>query len=441
MPHNVTFIIETTGGAPVFHLPCPLSSFSALAEAAQTNIEFIFRNHGGTPTFHVGGAEVGLIPERAWDIGTVVRGVMDARARAAGEEVVVKLEEGMPRVALKAKGKEREREGEEHANDERGEQSSNFATARPPQPAECSHRGEAAQGAQLSSLVTVRPPQRATDPDVRDTSAHAPSDLPLVARALTCEEADAVARGSLEADFANIIQNGREDFAYVCDPAQPPTRHLTPAEEAEWPRLWDALLHLDRVFSGPLRDTQALMRRCAAMEEAAARRGAVSRFFSCRAHRSGTVGRDTSKDKPNSFRVLLAASLATLPPSQPQGQQPTSQAARSSRTSDRLSQASQSQSQSQSQSTARIPAAPRTPSPDARAVVEIVRHALQPLRQAVSQGAFSPFLTLCQLFLALCSSSAPPSYHTHSPDSLSSCLLLPSPLASLPTSVSVLLPL
>ncbi|KAJ6575785.1 hypothetical protein DFH09DRAFT_1151069, partial [Mycena vulgaris] len=224
------FIIETTGGAPVFHIPFPISALGALAGVdprggsgsvsatgkgshresgdrgqrempnVDEDVQFIFRNKGGTPTFHVGGADIGVCAADAWDLTRVVRAVMRGRAAAEGD-VTVKVEEGTAGVPL-----------EEPVEETR------------------------------------------TCPYSR-------------------EELAAIARGSLtRATFAAVYAEGRADFALQCDPASPPDRALSAAEEREWRVLWEALLHLDRVFTGPLRDNVALKRRSDRMIEAAARR-------------------------------------------------------------------------------------------------------------------------------------------------------------------------
>jgi hypothetical protein len=52
-----------------------------------------------------------------------------------------------------------------------------------------------------------------------------------------------------------VYETSRQQFAFAIDPSQPVTRPLTAEEGAGWHRLWDSLLHMDRVFAGPLRGT------------------------------------------------------------------------------------------------------------------------------------------------------------------------------------------
>lgn len=122
MVRTTTFIIETTGGAPIFHIPFPISSLGALAGTGHEseNVKFVFRNVGGTPTFHVGGAEVGVPPD-AWDYAKVVKAVMGERRVKAERELAVggvetphvrvKVEDETPRMPATVKGKEQEGEG------------------------------------------------------------------------------------------------------------------------------------------------------------------------------------------------------------------------------------------------------------------------------------------------------------------------------------------
>lgn len=127
---RTTIIIETTGGAPVFHIPVPLNIVSRAPPGGA--VKFVFRNIGGTPTFHVGGAEVGVGDEDAWDLGRVVRAVGERRVKIEEEEqrlwidsgnggtgsgdvrVWVKEEEEEVRIPGRDKGKGRERDLGEH---------------------------------------------------------------------------------------------------------------------------------------------------------------------------------------------------------------------------------------------------------------------------------------------------------------------------------------
>ncbi|KAJ7435393.1 hypothetical protein FB451DRAFT_1571570 [Mycena latifolia] len=257
---TTTFIIETTGGTPTFHLPLPLSSFATVADLGAGSVQFLFRNKGGSPVFHVGGAEVGVSTGEAWTLERVVKGVMEERRRA-GEEVTVRViveeeEVQIPQIAKwkeNRKGKERRREAEFVSRADRGKSSR-------PEPTD----------------DTPRPTKKRR----REVDAALPQ-----ARTYTPEERAALSRGSLTADaYDEFITEGRADLLLACHPAPSPsslsplTLHspaplLSAEEEAEWPRLWDALLHLDRVFTGPLRDNIALKRRSDAMIEAAALRG------------------------------------------------------------------------------------------------------------------------------------------------------------------------
>jgi hypothetical protein len=139
MARTISFIIETLDGAPVFHIPFPISYSGALAGVGNENenVKFVFRNRGGTPTFHVGGAEVGVSSADAWDYATVVNAVMRERRvksekdRAVGSgvagssQVRVKVEEETLRIPGKGqdKGKQRQREGIVDRNNGQGSSS------------------------------------------------------------------------------------------------------------------------------------------------------------------------------------------------------------------------------------------------------------------------------------------------------------------------------
>ncbi|KAJ6620478.1 hypothetical protein B0H10DRAFT_2021740 [Mycena sp. CBHHK59/15] len=223
---RTTFVIETTGGSPVFHIPVPLS----LLTAAPGSVKYVFRNRGGNPTFHVGGAEVGVSAADAWDYGTVVRGVREARimklegtAAAQKKNVdvrAIKTEEGTPRISRKDKGKEQD-----------------IGYERRPAEADC--------------------PPEPTDPPV-------PRNY---------EEVSAILRGSLTPQtLRDVYERGKREFALQCAPTLPPDRTLNAAEEAEYAPLWEALLKLDRLSAGPERDIDALKRRSDEMVAAAVAR-------------------------------------------------------------------------------------------------------------------------------------------------------------------------
>ncbi|KAF7344050.1 Aldo-ket-red domain-containing protein [Mycena venus] len=215
-----------------FTSPSPISTLGALTDGhddANEKVKFVFRNTGGTPTFHVGGAEVGVAPGDAWDYATVVKAVMrERRLKAGGEEtpqVRVKVEEETPRMLMKEKGKGAERQRE------------------------CNEQGSSKSAMDVTS--TPVPPSRQ----------------------FSREELDALRRGSLTLDcFDEVYEQGRQDFAFALDPSQPLTRALTEEEETEWHALWEALLRMDRMFHGPLRDNNALIRRSEEMVAAAAQR-------------------------------------------------------------------------------------------------------------------------------------------------------------------------
>ncbi|KAJ7618115.1 hypothetical protein DFH06DRAFT_1237085 [Mycena polygramma] len=245
MPRSTTFIIETTGGAPVFHIPVPIS---LLGE--HENVKFVFRNFGGTPTFHVGGADVGVGPGEAYDYATTTVAVMRERRiklEREGQELVMledgvaasgpssegtpqvrmKLEEETPRVPKRSKGKEKAREHDAE--------------------------GDAGQGGSTSAFTGAS-----------NTTDAVPSSP---------EEVLALQRGSLHVDnFAEVYEQGRQDFALRCAPSQPSDRALTSDEEKEWRLLWEAVLVLDRENWGPTRDPDELKRRSEEMIVAAARR-------------------------------------------------------------------------------------------------------------------------------------------------------------------------
>ncbi|KAJ7635839.1 hypothetical protein DFH06DRAFT_1220564 [Mycena polygramma] len=245
MPRSTTFIIETTGGAPVFHIPVPIS---LLGE--HENVKFVFRNFGGTPTFHVGGAEVGVGPGDAYDYPATIKAVIRARrikrereeqelvmledgVVAAGPssqgtpQVRMKLEEETPRVPKRSKGKEKAREDDAE--------------------------GDAGQGGSTSAVSGAS-----------NTTDAVPSSP---------EEVLALQRGSLHVgNFAEVYEQGRQDFALRCAPSQPSDRALTSEEEKEWRLLWEAVLVLDRENWGPTRDPDELKRRSEEMIVAAARR-------------------------------------------------------------------------------------------------------------------------------------------------------------------------
>ncbi|KAJ7873477.1 hypothetical protein B0H14DRAFT_2719672 [Mycena olivaceomarginata] len=252
MARTISFIIETLDGAPVFHIPFPISYSGALAGVGNENenVKFVFRNRGGTPTFHVGGAEVGVSSADAWDYATVVNAVMRERRvksekdRAVGSgvagspQVRVKVEEETPKIPGKGqdKGKQRQREG----------------------------GSSAATGVQNTDrVIDISTPRR---PPV-------PGSQPAVLRQYSREERDAFRRHSLTVEtLEEVYETSRQQFAFAIDPSQPVTRPLTAEEGAEWHRLWDSLLHMDRVFAGPLRDAEALQRRSEDMIAAAAER-------------------------------------------------------------------------------------------------------------------------------------------------------------------------
>ncbi|KAJ7924698.1 hypothetical protein B0H13DRAFT_1977400 [Mycena leptocephala] len=68
------------------------------------------------------------------------------------------------------------------------------------------------------------------------------------------EEQHALRTGTVTVEsLEEVYENGRRDFALQCAPSQPADRSLTAEEDAEYLKLWETLLHLDRVFSGRLR--------------------------------------------------------------------------------------------------------------------------------------------------------------------------------------------
>ncbi|KAJ7730152.1 hypothetical protein B0H16DRAFT_1585571 [Mycena metata] len=238
MARTTSVIIETTGGSPVFHIPFPLSAMVHVGDNAN-EVQLIFRNSGGNPTFHVGGADMGVAAGDAWDYGTVVKAVMSERRRVAAGgvagDVRVKVEDVTPRIQGKAKGKRKERRIEAGTQVE--------------------HERE--------TEASIAPDNLRFQPD-GDSPSHPMSSISnllpsLPDRPLTREERSALDRGSLSHEtFASIYEDGRQDFAFTIDPSLPVNRDLTASEEIEWIQLWEALLRLDRVYSGPLRGKFAL---------------------------------------------------------------------------------------------------------------------------------------------------------------------------------------
>ncbi|KAJ7087085.1 hypothetical protein C8R44DRAFT_991376 [Mycena epipterygia] len=287
MARTTTFVIETTAGAPVFHIPFPISTLAEFAGASSTgdsegpeHVEFIFRNSGGTPTFHVGGAEVGVSSADAWDYATVVRRVMRARearvkAEAGGNavagsstgdgvqvEVRIKEEHETPRILQKGKRKTREVQ-ETSAED----------TPRPQKDKRKARNAQRSANPATNTQNTNDIIEPTPVPNTQDMNASLPPPPISLNRPYSHEETLAFERGSLtDESFAKTYNGGRRDFAAQCDPSQPPHRPLTPEEEAEWGRLWEALLRLDRVSCGPSRDIAALTRQGDEMLAAAARR-------------------------------------------------------------------------------------------------------------------------------------------------------------------------
>ncbi|KAJ7196995.1 hypothetical protein GGX14DRAFT_671520 [Mycena pura] len=293
MQQATTIVIETTGGAPVFHIPFPISTLNSLGSggAASENVKFVFRNSGGTPTFHVGGAAVGVSLTEAWDYATVARAVMQ-RVKTKGEPssavapdgVQIKIEEETPRMLMKDKRMSREPEAE--ANEQRG--------------------SEAA--IDITDLTTPRRPSRC-----------------VAVRQYSREESDALKRGSLTVEtFDDAYKEGRQDFAYFCDPSKPLNRTLSVTEENEWRLLWEALLRLDRLFSGPLRNLEALKQRTDEMMVDAAQRvhekqqkrvstAAESHNHQCSSKPLAGAEQDRDRNDESADEVVEIARLALRP--------------------------------------------------------------------------------------------------------------------------------
>ncbi|KAJ7279175.1 hypothetical protein C8J57DRAFT_1713060 [Mycena rebaudengoi] len=205
---RTTIVIETIGGAPVFHIPVPLNIVSRAPPGGA--VKFVFRNIGGTPTFHVGGAEVGVGDEDAWDLGRVVRAVGERRVKIEEEEQRLWIDSG---------------------------------------------NGGAGSG------------------DVRVWVKEEEGEQPLPPpHPLTAEERLAFARASLtSSNFPAVFYDGRREFALECAPALPADRALSAREEKEYDRLWDALLRMERV-AGAQMDVDTLRQRTGEMmSEAVAR--------------------------------------------------------------------------------------------------------------------------------------------------------------------------
>ncbi|KAJ6453324.1 hypothetical protein C8R45DRAFT_633633 [Mycena sanguinolenta] len=78
MTPTASFIFETHGGAPVFHIPL-------LVSTVPEHVGLIFRNHGGTPTFNIGSANAGVASSAA----TKARHATEARRAGETEKTPV----------------------------------------------------------------------------------------------------------------------------------------------------------------------------------------------------------------------------------------------------------------------------------------------------------------------------------------------------------------
>ncbi|KAJ7089036.1 hypothetical protein C8R43DRAFT_1050661 [Mycena crocata] len=281
MAHITAIVIEVTGGSPLFHIPVPLSAIPGLSggtarrggdgntqagssnDAPDEKFQLVFRIKDGSPTFHIGGAEVGVSAADAYNYATALRGVVKARSkaketrdRAAGlaafgsrdirvdetPRVRVKVEEETPRIPQRDKGKKREREKKQ---------------------VEPAH----AVGHAVMDVRAIAVPTASS------VSPPSPTTFRRENREYTEEEQAAFARGSLTLEnFAEVYAEGQHDFAVECAPSEPGGRKLSDIEDTEWRELWESLLHLDRIFSGPLRDNDRLKLRSDKMMAAAARR-------------------------------------------------------------------------------------------------------------------------------------------------------------------------
>ncbi|KAJ7696948.1 hypothetical protein B0H17DRAFT_1328978 [Mycena rosella] len=375
MDHKTTFTIETTGGSPVFHLPFPLASFAALAEDSDTgHVEFVFRNIGGTPTFHVGGSEVGVSPGDAWNYPGVVRRVMEARARAMGGEVTVKLEEGTPRIPAADKGKKKRGDIRRQAEDAEHRNEDPATTNSIPTDSQNETAGRMPRLPLMQSKDTGRNTADTTARTHEYPATIIQNENAAPPRTYSREEIAAMQRGSLSrSGYDEVLEAGRFDFALLCDPSHAPSRPLTTLQKIEWSLLWDALLHLDRVFTGPMRDDNAVKLRWDAMMAAAARR--TQRGGEIPIRRARAVADDAppaaSGSDPraeNYFRTLLAASLNV----------------QSSDTSDPSASGTRIKTGKVSP---RDTLAPDPHESATREVVDTLRVALQPLQQAMQMRA------------------------------------------------------
>ncbi|KAJ7917772.1 hypothetical protein B0H13DRAFT_1994392 [Mycena leptocephala] len=166
-----------------------------------------------------------------------VEGQSERAAEGVGmPQVRVKVEEDTPRMPAKTKRKGQEREVE---------------------------RGNEPGGSRLGA-ITPNPT------NVIDVSTpHRPPRRRLYSR----EEQHALRTGTVTVEsLEEVYENGRRDFALQCAPSQPADRSLTAEEDAEYLKLWETLLHLDRVFSGSLRDVEGLQKRADELMVAAALR-------------------------------------------------------------------------------------------------------------------------------------------------------------------------
>ncbi|KAJ7620187.1 hypothetical protein FB45DRAFT_1062551 [Roridomyces roridus] len=273
MARSVEYVFENREGSPLFHIPFPLRSFDDIPG----DVKVIFRNLGGNPIFHVGGAEVGLPPEKVQTYYSTVEAVLAVRNRVVepDDRVVVKDEYQSPRIPSAAKGKQKQK--------------------------------KASQG------------PAPTSQDISD--AHKEPTPPRPPRQISEEEI--FARTIISAD---VLQEswvyGSREFALLCDPTQPDDRPLAPDEHAAWDAVWQKVLKLNRAFSGPLQgaeiDNDALVKRKDEMMEEA-----VRRLVEQRAQAQGlpvlapeTADEIVPSSNPNSVDPNASASQEQQPPVQ-----------------------------------------------------------------------------------------------------------------------------
>nr|GAT53243.1 predicted protein [Mycena chlorophos] len=237
----ITYTFDVSDGSPVVHIPFPIDHL------ASEDITFQFIVKGGNPIFFVGPAEVGIEgAENVKDYDAVMRAVLAARRPKVEEQRVE-----MPQIEEPP-----EDEGELGPAENEFEQEG-FVQDYPAN--EHTHGGPHLLPPDSDSDEQSPPPR----PRIRVKD---PADW-------TDEERDAFRRGALtHSTYSDLYEACRLSFALECAPSLEPARDLTEYEEEELDKLWNAILRVDRLFSGPNRDIEALMGHRVAMTKYAADR-------------------------------------------------------------------------------------------------------------------------------------------------------------------------